>query len=308
MIDMKISKTNILPLAEALLVTFLWSTSYILIEIGLEEINPLTFATYRYTIASAVLILPMFYWYKTRVIRLKLRHILVFLILGFTGYFTAQGLQFLGLYYLQPVTVTFILNLTPVFVLILSALFLKEKPTYIQLIGISLTLSGVLVFFYDSLLVIEEIIGILVTLISGIGWAVYMIVSRYYLRENKENVIVLTTCSMTLGSLMLLGTTVLTGNITIVSFNGWVIILWLSIVNTAFAFILWNRALKTLKAYEQSILQNTMLIQITLLAYIFLQEPLILRKILGIIMVFIGVLIVQLKPTIKTKPLQNIER
>jgi drug/metabolite transporter (DMT)-like permease len=305
MVDMKISKTNVMPLIEALLVTFLWSTSYLLIEIGLEEINPLTFAAYRYTIASAVLILPLFYWYRTHEIKLELKHILVFLVLGFTGYYMAQGLQFLGLYYLQPVTVTFILNLTPVFVLILSALFLKEKPSYIQLMGIVLTLCGILVFFYDSLLVGEEVIGILVTLISGIGWAAYMIVSRYYLRENKENVIVLTTCSMALGSLMLLVTTVLTKNITMVSFNGWIIILWLSIVNTALAFIFWNHALKTLKAYEQSILQNTMLIQITLLAYIFFQEPLMLREILGIIMVFIGVLIVQLKPTSKTKTLQN---
>jgi len=293
---MKISKTRLLPLAEALLVTFLWSTSYILIKIGLEEINPLAFAAYRYTIASVVLIVPIFYWHKKYLVSLGLRRILVFLLLGFTGFFIAQGLQFFGLYYLQPVTVTFILNLTPVFVLILSALFLKEVPSSIQLVGIALTLCGVLVFFHDSLLVFEEVIGIVVTLVSGIGWATYMIISKYYLRENKENVITLTACSMALGSLILLGTTSLTGNITMVSFSGWFIMIWLSVVNTALAFVLWNHALKTLRVYEQSILQNTMLIQITLLAYVFLHEPLILRKILGMVMVFIGVLIAQVRP------------
>lgn len=293
---MKTSKTRVLPLAEALLVTFLWSTSYILIKIGLEEINPLAFAAYRYTIASVILIVPIFYWHKKYLVSLDLRRILVFLLLGFTGYFIAQGLQFFGLYYLQPVTVTFILNLTPVFVLILSALFLKEKPSSIQLVGIALTLCGVLVFFYDSLLVFEEALGILLTLVSGIGWAAYLIISRYYLRENKENVTVLTACSMALGSLFLLGTTILTENIAMVSFNGLVIIMWLSVANTALAFVLWNHALKTLRAYEQSILQNTMLIQITLLAYVFLHETLVLRKILGMVVVFIGVLIVQLRP------------
>lgn len=35
-------------LAEALLVTFLWSTSYVLIKLGLKELNPIAFAAYRY--------------------------------------------------------------------------------------------------------------------------------------------------------------------------------------------------------------------------------------------------------------------
>ena len=70
-------------------------------------------------------------------------------------------------------------------------------------------------------------------------------------------------------------------------------------MNTVLAFVLWNHALGTLRAYEQSILQNTMLIQITLLACIFLNEVLTIHKILGIIMVFAGVLIVQLYSSIR---------
>src|SRR5205085_6073414 len=46
-------------LAQALFVTFLWSTSFVLIKIGLHDlaIAPLTFAGLRYTIA-ALLLLP----------------------------------------------------------------------------------------------------------------------------------------------------------------------------------------------------------------------------------------------------------
>ena len=121
---------------------------------------------------------------------------------------------------------------------------------------------------------LEKVTGVLVTLVSGVGWALYMIISRYYLSKNNESVVTFTTCSMLSGAFMLLVATTLTGNIVMVSFNGWVIILWLSVVNTAIAFTLWNHALKTLQAIEQSILQNTMLIQIALLAFVFLQEPL----------------------------------
>jgi drug/metabolite transporter (DMT)-like permease len=224
----------------------------------------------------------------------------VFVALGFSGYFIAQGLQFVGLYYLQPVTVTFILNLTPVFVLLLSAVFLKEIPSASQILGIAATLSGVMIFFSDSVQGTEELIGLLITLVSSIGWATYMIISRFYLRDRKENMIIMTASSMTFGAVMLLGATVFTSNITSVTFQGWIIIVWLSVANTALAFVLWNHALQSLRVYEQSILQNTMLIQIAALAHVFLDETLIFRQIVGMLLVFIGVLIVQLKARERT--------
>ena len=291
-------KARMVAILEALLVSFLWSTSYILIRIGLKEINPLAFAAYRYIIASFILFIPFYYQLKNgKTKTFNVKSIFKFLVLGFTGYFIAQGFQFFGLYFLNSVTVTFILNLTPIFVLALSGIFLKEKPTHIQLIGIVLTLFGVLIFFYNVLADLEMITGVLITLISGLGWAAYMVISRHFLGNNNESVITLTSISMLLGAFMLLGATGITGNFVNVSLNGWMLILWLSIVNTAIAFSLWNHALKTLKTIEQSILQNSMLIQITILAFFFLQEPINLQKIFGLTIVFIGVLIVQLWPS-----------
>ena len=283
---------RIYALAEALLVTFLWSTSYILIKIGLRELNPLVFVTYRYALASIVLIIlsTMFRYKCNKNLRSKQ---LLFLLLGFTGYFIAQGLQFFGLYYLPAITVTFILNMSPIFVLVLGMFFLKEKPTIIQLIGVIIVICGVMLFFSGSLLALNEVLGVFLTILSGIGWALYMVIFRCCLRDGKIDVFALTTYSTSFGSLLLLGTTIMTNNIMIPSTNSLYIILWLSIINTALAFILWNHALRVLRAYDQSILQNTMLIQITLLAYVFLRESITPQKILGIIIIFIGILIVQ---------------
>jgi len=289
------TSSRISALTGALSVTFLWSTSYVLIKLGLKEINPLAFAAYRYTLASIILALFVVCRRSKLNVIHDLRRFLSFSLLGFTGYFVAQGLQFVGLYYLQAIAVTFVLNLTPILVLVLSFLSLKEKPSSIQLMGIVITLFGVLVFFANDVILIGEAVGLAATLVSGIGWATYMVLTRYYLRGNGESITALTTCSMALGSLMLLMTTILTGNIVVISIDGWITILWLSAVNTAFAFLLWNRALRTLRAYEQSILQNTMLIQVTLLASFLLGEALTTPKVSGIIMVFIGVLMVQLR-------------
>jgi len=166
----------------------------------------------------------------------------------------------------------------------------------LQFIGIAITLCGVMVFFSSTALVFKEIVGVIITFTSGIGWALYMVILKYHLKTSREDIIILTSYSMMSGSLMLLGATVMVENIVIPSLNVWFIILWLSIVNTALAFTLWNHALKNLRAYEQTILQNTMLIQITILACLFLSETLTVFKVLGIIIVFTGVLMVQLAP------------
>lgn len=51
------------------------------------------------------------------------------------------------------------------------------------------------------------------------------------------------------------------------------LIAWLAVVNTALAFTLWNMSLRHLSAVESAGINNSMLIQIAMLAWIFLDEP-----------------------------------
>ena len=77
--------------------------------------------------------------------------------------------------------------------------------------------------------------------------------------------------------------------------QGWLLILWLAVVNTAFAFTLWNHTLRTLSAVESSIINSLMMPQIALLAFVFLGEALTLRELAGLILVALGVIVVQLQ-------------
>jgi len=76
---------------------------------------------------------------------------------------------------------------------------------------------------------------------------------------------------------------------------GWVILLWLAIVNSALAFTLWNHTLRTLSAMESSIINNTMLFQITLLAWLFLGKQLAWPQVIGMILAILGTLAVQIR-------------
>jgi drug/metabolite transporter (DMT)-like permease len=78
-----------------------------------------------------------------------------------------------------------------------------------------------------------------------------------------------------------------------VTFRNVLIITWLAVVNTAFAFTLWNHTLQTLDAFESSVINNTMMIQIPILAIIFLGERLTASEFAGLGIAILGTLLVQ---------------
>ena len=282
---------HLIALMQGLLVTFLWSTSYVLVKIGLRNLSPLAFAAYRYILASTILLAALSL--RGRKVHLTGKKDLPkLLFLGLSGYSVAQGLQFVGLYYLPVVTVSFLLNFTPIIVLLLSMVFLRELPVPLQLGGMALSLVGAYLFFLAPLSGMD-LVGVAWTLLSGVGWAAYMISVGELMRGGRLSTFTTTALSMFFGAVPLLISAFFVEGLPVVSLWELAIILWLSVVNTAVAFSIWNHVLKKVRAFELSVLQNTMLIQTGILATIFLGETLTTTKIAAMILVFIGVLLVQ---------------
>ncbi len=286
-------RDRLIGILEAYLVTFLWSSSYIFVKVGLDQISPLTLVAFRYIVASLIIVPIALLRGETPLIK-DGKGMLKMAFLGLSGYTVAQGLQCLGLFYLPAVSVTFILNFTPVVVLILGVVFLKEYPTRLQLSGMALVLLGAYLFFRVPLSG-YGLIGVLITLLSGVGWGAYLVASRLLFVRDEINPLGLTAFSMGSGTALLAVAAFAFEGLSIVSLTGWGIILWLGVVNTALAFFLWNHALQRLEAFEISVLQNTMLVQIAVLSWLFLGEELTVMKLIPMALVFVGALIVQLK-------------
>jgi len=98
---------------------------------------------------------------------------------------------------------------------------------------------------------------------------------------------------MSIGSILLLAVGLVVEGIPELTAHAWMILLWLAVVNTAVAFTLWNRSLVRLTAIESAGINNTMLVQIALLAWIFLDEPPGVPGVVGIVLVSIGVFCTQ---------------
>ena len=134
---------------QALLVTFLWSTSIILVKIGLKNIPALPFAGLRYIIAFRCLLPFMFRRERPASLRRLSAGAWIRLVtLGLLFYSVTQGAQFLSLFYLPAVSTSLLLRFTTVLVGLLGIALLKEIPTVIQWGGTSLNVLGVLLYFY----------------------------------------------------------------------------------------------------------------------------------------------------------------
>ncbi len=291
---------HVTSILQALLVTFLWSTSFIIIKKGLLTIPPITFAGLRYFLASLCL-LPFVFRpsYRSEIHKLNKSQWVRLILLGLVFYVLTQGAQFLGLSLLPSATVSLMLNFTPLVVVALGTAFLNEKPTKRQIAGIVLFIAGALVYFLPLTDIGSQVIGLAVMILGVLSNAASSVLGRKVNRKKNLSPFTVTLISMSVGSVVLLSLGLAVEGIPKIPLISWLSLLWLSAVNTAFAFTLWNRTLRYLTAMESSIINGTMLIQIAILAWIFLGESLSMSNIGGMIVASIGAILVQLRPRVK---------
>ncbi len=279
----------------ALFVTFLWSSSWVLIRWGLndEALQPITFAALRYALASIVLV----GWvlarrpHRDQFSRLSRSVVIRVILLGVVFYALTQGAQFVAIDNQPAATTSLLLSLTPLLVAGLAARSLAETPSSRQLLGAVLVASGAWLYFAGNLG--ATTIGMMAALVGLGAGAVSALLGRHVNRTADVAPVVVTALSMTVGAAILVTVGISTEGLPTVSARAWLIIAWLAVVNTALAFTWWNLSLQRLSAVESAGINNTMLTQIAVLAWIFLDESPGLPGLFGILLVSLGVLLTQ---------------
>ena len=290
-------------LALAVFVTFLWSTSWVLIKVGLDDLAlpPLTFAGLRYLLAALILMpLALPALRRARPWRGEGRRLLgAVMLLGLLLFALTQGAQFAALAHLPAVAVGLILSATPVLVALLS--LRGERASMLQALGVGMLLVGAILYFGPLQLTESAAVGVAIALIGMVANALAALLGRRLARDSVAQlggVLGLTAMSMLAGAIVLLASGLLLEQLPVLGVGAWLIIGWLALVNTALSFSLWNHSLRTLTAVESSVINNLMLIQIALLAWVFLGEGLTAIELGGLALALAGIVSVQLAPTL----------
>lgn len=287
---MTIDSSHSRAVLTALFVTVLWSSSWILVRVGLddEELAPLTFAGMRYTLAAIVLLV----WslsnseHRTllpRVVSTRWRPLVV---LGVVYVAITQGAQFVAIDAQPAATSSLMLAPTALVVAVLSARALGERPEPGHYVGAVLIIVGAVVYFAGDLG--ATMVGMVASIIGLVANAAGSLLGRSVNRELSVPPVLITTISMSVGAPVLLGAGLIVEGLPTLTVRLVLIVCWLAVVNTAVAFTLWNQSQRRLAAVESAAINNTMLIQIGALSWLFLDESPGPIGLVGILVVSLG--------------------
>lgn len=281
----------------ALLATVLiWSSSFAVIKLGLEQINPYFLAFIRALIAAVFL---------GSIIALKgegrvfLRYVRerwrILSLLGLVGIALFDVLQNVGIHHTSSALAGILLNTNPLFITLLSAMFLREIITRGKLAGVLIGFAGmcVVVLFgaadLDEVLASQTFIGNVLIVLSAVTWAVYSILNKRAVAGSSPLHL---TCAMyvfgTLFSLPLLGLFD-TGQLVELSLRSWAIIVYLGGVASGLTFFLWSFALSRMEASRASVFLFLIPIAAIFVGWAFLHERITAAAVLGSLLVVAGI-------------------
>lgn len=144
-----------------LLVVTLWAFNNVAIKWGLIDLPPLFLTLMRFVVVALILV-PF-----TRVTREQLRYLVP---LAFTFGFLHFSLLFVGMKYTDAGTGAIVVQLGTPFAMILAMVILKEKLSLVQMSGIAVSLTGVVVLAGSPTIPAWWVLCLL--LCSAAGWAI----------------------------------------------------------------------------------------------------------------------------------------
>ncbi|HEY6983361.1 EamA family transporter [Reyranella sp.] len=168
-----------LHIAAALLIAATWGLNFTVIRFGLDEFTPLAFAGWRFLIGA----LPVLFLPRPRISWKALAGIGLFL---FTG-------QFVFLFFamqagLPPGLSSVLVQLQGPLTVVLAALFLRERASAGQWLGLGVAMIGVLVIA-RSVEGETSVLAIGIALLSALSWAI----GNLFLREARGTSVVAVT-------------------------------------------------------------------------------------------------------------------
>ena len=113
--------------------------------------------------------------------KVERRDLTVIMLGGLMGFVVSQTLTAEALNYTSPVYFSLIATLTPVAVMLMAALFIGERITGMKFIGVLIGIGGavlMVVMGQTSGSGSNDLLGIILALLSLLTWAVYMIITR----------------------------------------------------------------------------------------------------------------------------------
>jgi len=277
-----------------LLQQFIASLAYPISKLGLNQIEPYSYAFFRFTIASIVF--AMILIFKKNHQRILAADRLKMFIIGLILIPGNQLLFLIGQSKTTASHASLLFATTPIFIYVLAIIALGEKFLIRRTVGILVAVAGVYLIISGGKIQfgIQNLVGDLLVLIAAFAWAVGAIMGKPL--AQKYGAFRVTGLSLTYGSLVYLPFglySVINSDYRGVSWSGWFSVFYMAIAISIVAYVLWYWILKYMEASRAAVIQNIQPIFATSVAALMLSEPISRNLIFGGIIVIAGVLLTE---------------
>ena len=272
------------------------------ILVKLQLTGGLISAFYRMAIAGALL-LP--YVIVTKKFKLPRAGILILAVLCGLLFASDVAVWNISIQESSATQASLLTNLSPVWVGIASFLFLKNKPATNFWIGTVIAVFGMITLVgFEFFLNLDFNAAFLLAILSGVLYAIYMLVSKNVLSEMD----VLSFMMVTLiTSTLFLGVVCLALNEPFSGFSnaGWLVLFIQGIVCQLIAWLLISYATQNMRATRVSLSLLGQAVLATILAWLLLDEKITFQMIVGGLILLLGIRITFYSKTISLRNIVN---
>jgi len=217
-------------------------------------------------------------------------------LLGFVGVALNQYLYLFGMKFSTAANGALLYAATPVFVLVLSRMILKEKITPKKTFGIILAFVGISIVIFERGIDLSSgyAYGNLLILFAVIGWTLFTVFGKKMLV--KYGALKTTSAMMFCGALIIspLGVaSSLSVRFAEISMLDWWGVLYLSVGTSIIGYLLWYHALSRIEASKVAVFANVQPIFATILSLIFLNYTITPAFVTGSIITICAIYITQ---------------
>ena len=270
----------------------IWGGMYVVVKVVVAVIPPLELVWIRYVIA--ILALVIIGLIKRQSLRISKCHIPLIVAIGVIGNAISIVTQEYGTMLSSAQMGAIITSSTPAFMVIFARLILKERLNMKKGISVGLATIGVLLIVGNGHINMSSQLGGISLLMAALTWALMSILIKRV--PSSYSPVVITTYSI-LVAILVLTPFVYKGlaeihisKLTDLTIGGG--LLYLGIVSTALAFILWNRGLQLLNASSGGLFFFFQPLVGTLLGWLLLGERIGGTFWIGSFLILSGVLLV----------------
>lgn len=285
---------------------FVWSLNYIVAKIGLRELPALALGSFRLVTAGIVSLPVLFFPQagKRHDIKVKgevspkrkLHTLWTITYLAFFGVVLNQGGFTVGLNYTSVSHSSLIIGCAPILILVFSWALRLEALTQRKAIGMVLAFAGAVVVAVEQTANVGagNFRGDLLTLVAGIGLALYTVLGKRAVAEHSPMRLSLLTniaAAVLVLPVALWQVAVLAdaGRLNAISLEAWGGVIYLGVLGSAASYVLYFWALRYMTPAGLGAVSYLQPIGAMLLGLVLLGEPITRRVAVGGLLIIIGV-------------------